>query len=80
MQRYLLASGVMLFAVGHAFAAAEFWVSQDPTSKTCKVVSEKPDGKAAMIVGDKSYPSWDEARAAKKAAADAGQCTKKAKS
>ena len=29
MQRYLLASGVMLFAVGPAFAAAEFWVSQD---------------------------------------------------
>ena len=80
MQRYVFASSVMFLAAAcPALAAAEFWVSQDPTNKTCNVVSEKPDGKKGVIVGATSYPSWQEAKAAKKVAVDAGQCAKKSK-
>jgi hypothetical protein len=78
MQRFVFVSSVIFLAAAcPALAAEEFWVSQDPTNKTCSVVSEKPDGKTSVIVGATSYPSWQEARAAKKAAADAGQCAKK---
>jgi hypothetical protein len=74
-----LTSVVVLFATSSPVLAAEFWVSQDPTTKVCKVVEKMPDGKTEVMVGATSYPTAKEARAAKKVAQGAGVCTKKAK-
>lgn len=60
--------------------AAEFWVSQDPTTKHCKIVETMPDGKTAVMIGATSYPTKEDAKAAKKVAMGAGQCIKKEKS
>jgi hypothetical protein len=60
--------------------AAEFWVSQDPTTKHCKIVETMPDGKTSVMIGATSYPTRDDAKAAKKVAMEAGDCIKKKKS
>jgi vancomycin permeability regulator SanA len=60
--------------------AAEFWVSQDPATKHCKIVETMPDGKSAVMIGATSYPTKEDAKAAKKVAVEAGQCVKKEKS
>lgn len=54
--------------------AAGFWVAQDPATKICKVVEEKPDGTKKVMIGTTSYPTKEEAKAAKKAAQDTGVC------
>ena len=71
-------SFMVLFATSSPVLAAEFWVSQDPTTKECKIVEQMPDGKTQVMVGATSYPTKDEAKAAKKVAKDAGVCVKKA--
>ena len=58
--------------------AAEFWVSQDPETKKCKIRDQMPDGKTRVMIGATSYPTRDEAKAARSVAVDAGQCAKKA--
>jgi hypothetical protein len=78
MQRYVLLTS-LAFLIGTAGPAfAEFWVSQDPTTKNCKIVEQMPDGKTQIMIGASSYPTKDDAKAAKKAAVTAGQCVKKA--
>ncbi len=57
--------------------AAEFWVSQDPQNKECKIVETMPDGKTQVMIGATSYPTKDEAKAARKVAVKAGECIKK---
>ena len=52
----------------------EFWVSR--SKKVCTIVKQMPDGKTQVMVGATSYPTWDEARAARKVAKDAGVCVK----
>jgi hypothetical protein len=80
MNRVVFLTGVMiLFATSSPALAAEFWVSQDPTTKVCKIVEQMPDGKTKVMVGATSYPTKEEARAAKKVAQGAGVCTKKTK-
>ena len=59
--------------------AAEFWVSQDPQTKDCKIDETMPDGKTHVMIGATSYPTKDEAKAAKRVAIKAGQCTEKKK-
>ena len=54
--------------------ATEFWVAQDPATKKCKVVEEKPDGTTKIMIGTTSYATKDEAKAAKKAAQKGGMC------
>ena len=79
MKRAVFVTSLMvLFATSSPVLAAEFWVSQDPTTKECKIVEQMPDGKTQVMVGATSYPSKDEAKAAKRAAKDAGVCVKKA--
>jgi hypothetical protein len=56
---------------------AEFWVSQNPENKHCKIVETMPDGKTHVMIGATSYPTKDEAKAARKVAVAAGQCIKK---
>lgn len=69
-----------MFLIGapvSAFAATEYWVSQDPTTKKCKLDEKMPDGKTRVMIGATSYPTKEEAKAARKAAITAGQCVQK---
>ena len=71
-----LTSMIVLLAMSSPVLAAEFWVSQDPTTKVCKIEEKMPDGKTQVMVGATSYPTKKEARAAKKVAQGAGVCAK----
>jgi hypothetical protein len=65
----LAASLVAAFSMP-AFAANEYWVAKDPSTKKCSVVSQKPDGKKMMDAGNKMYASQANAdRAMKELAA-----------
>ena len=74
-----LTSMMVLFATSSPVLAAEYWVSQDPTTKRCRVVEQMPDGKTKVMVGATSYPTPAAARAAKNVALGAGVCVGKAK-
>jgi hypothetical protein len=78
MQRSAFVTSFMfLVATASPVLAAEFWVSQDPVTKNCKIVEQMPDGKTQVMIGATSYPTKDEAKAARKVATDAGACIKK---
>ena len=51
-------------------SAAEFFVAKDTAANKCKIVETKPDGKTLVMVGESSYPTKEEAKAAKKKAAE----------
>ena len=76
--RVFVTSLTIIMATTPAFAA-EFWVSQDPATKHCKIVEAMPDGKNQVMIGATSYPTQDAAKAAKKDAMKAGQCKKNEK-
>ena len=77
MQRCVFVASLMfLVASASPLLAAEYWVSQDPETKTCKIVEVMPDGKTQVMIGATSYPTKEAAKAAKKVARDAGQCVK----
>ena len=44
MKAFLVVASLLTFAVTPALAE-EFWVAQDPATKKCDIVSEKPDGR-----------------------------------
>lgn len=69
MSKHIVVAAVLI-AIATPALAAEFYVGQDPESKKCKVVTEKPDGKAMIMIGTESYPTKEDAKAAKKAAAE----------
>ena len=69
-----IAIAAVLIAIATPALAEEFYVGQDPESKRCKVVTEKPDGQRMIMIGTESYATWEAAKAAKKAAAE---CLKK---
>jgi len=69
-----IAIAAVLIAIATPALAEEFYVGQDPESKRCKVVTEKPDGQTMIMIGTESYATKEEAKAAKKAAAE---CPKK---
>ena len=71
MQKYVVVAALLSMVATPALAA-EFYVAQDPTTKKCKVVEEKPDGKTSVMIGTASYATKEEARAAKKASAECG--------
>jgi len=77
--RLFVTSMTIIIATATPVLAAEFWVSQDPATKQCKIVETMPDGKTAVMIGATSYPTKDEAKAARKVAMEAGQCIKKEK-
>ena len=76
--RMFVASLAIIVATATPVLAAEYWVSQKPANKKCKVVETMPDGKTYVIIGATSYPTKD-AQAAMQVAIDAGQCVKKKK-
>jgi vancomycin permeability regulator SanA len=78
--RMFVISLTIIIATATPVLAAEFWVSQDPETKHCKIVETMPDGKTRVMIGATSYPTKDDAKAARKVAVEAGQCIKKEKS
>jgi hypothetical protein len=75
--RMFVASLAIIVATATPVLAAEFWVSQKPANKKCKIVGAMPDGKTYVMIGATSYPTKEEAQAAMQVAIDAGQCVKK---
>jgi hypothetical protein len=57
------------FLVAPVFAAEEFYVVKNPKTGSCKISNKKDDGQHVMI-GTSSYPTAEEAKAAKNAAAE----------
>ena len=76
MKIYLVAASLMAFFVGSALAAEEFYVVQNPKTGSCKISNKKDDGMNIMI-GTSSYPTAEEAKAAKKAAPECKEAKKK---
>ena len=74
MSKRIAIAAVLIAIATPALAADEFFVGQDPESKRCKIVTEKPDGQTMIMIGTAAYPTREEAKAAKKAAAE---CPKK---
>lgn len=75
--RMFVVSLAIIVATATPVLAAEYWVSQKPAAnKKCKVVNTKPDGTTYVVIGEKSYPTKAEAKAAMQVAIDAGQCAK----
>jgi hypothetical protein len=77
--RLLVTSLTIIVATTTPVLAAEFWVSQDPANKRCKIFENMP-GKDYVMIGATSYPTKKETKAAMKVAAKAGQCAKGKKS
>jgi hypothetical protein len=77
MQKFVVAAALLSLFVTPA-AAAEFYVAQDPATKKCKIVEEKPDGKTMVMIGAGAYATKDEAKAARRAAAECPKKEKKA--
>jgi hypothetical protein len=76
MRLRVFVASLMIIAAASQALAAEFWVSQDPSNKNCKIVETMPDGKTTVALGAKSYPTKDEAKAAKRVAFETGECIK----
>jgi hypothetical protein len=76
-QVVFVTSLMVLFATSNPVLAAEYWVSQDPTTKECNIVKQMPDGKTQVMLGGTSYPTKDEAKAARTVARTAGVCANK---
>ena len=46
-----IAIAAVLIAIATPALAEEFFVGQDPESKRCKIVTEKPDGQTMVMIG-----------------------------
>ena len=64
MKAFLVVVSLLTFVVSPALAE-EFWVAQDPATKKCDIVSEKPDGHSKIIIGTSSYATKEEAEEAR---------------
>jgi hypothetical protein len=68
-KRISMALFAAFMVVTPSFAAvAKFYVVQSMSTNTCSIVTMKPDGKTAMMVGKSSYKNATSASAALKAA------------
>jgi hypothetical protein len=70
MYKYILAGVLIMVASATCLAAGTFYVAQDPTTKHCTVVAEKPDGVKMVMIGTTSYTSRKEAKTARKASTE----------
>ena len=77
MQRYVVIAALLSMIVTPALAA-ELYVAQNPETKKCKIVEEKPDGKAMVMIGTGPYATKEEAKAARRASAECPKKEKKA--
>ena len=67
-RKYLLATALVVAFAVPSFAATSYYVAQDAKTHKCSVVTTKPDGKAAMMIGKAAYPAEADATTAMKAA------------
>ncbi|SFO66672.1 hypothetical protein SAMN03159463_02589 [Mesorhizobium sp. NFR06] len=65
-RKVLVAASVVALVSAPAFAATQYWVEKDSTTKKCSVVSTKPDGKKMIDAGTKAYASQANAEKALK--------------
>ncbi|WP_315927257.1 hypothetical protein [Mesorhizobium sp. SP-1A] len=65
-RKVLIATSIMAVFSVPAFAATEYWVAKDATTKKCEVVDKKPDGTKMMDEGKKMYTSKANAEKAMK--------------
>ena len=65
-RKVLVAVSVVTLVSMPAFAATQYWVAKDATTKKCSVVSMKPDGKKKIDAGTKAYDSQANAEKALK--------------
>jgi predicted glutamine amidotransferase len=66
--------GLLILAGGPAVAKEKaFFLAQDVKTKKCKVVTTKPDGAGLVMIGDSSYSTKKDAKAAAK---NADECSK----
>jgi hypothetical protein len=64
MKKSLLTAAFVLTVTTPALAAAQFYVAQDPATKQCQVMNQKPDGTTMRQVGSGAYKSQAEAEQA----------------
>ena len=76
MKAYLLTASLMGLLVAPVFAAEEFYVVQNPKTKSCKI-SNKKDNDNNVMIGTSSYPTVEEAKKAKNAAPECKEAKKK---
>lgn len=63
MKKPLLTAAFVL-ALATPAVAAQFYVAQDPATKQCQVLAQKPDGTTMRQVGSGAYKSQAEAEQA----------------
>jgi hypothetical protein len=73
---YYLPQALLAFLVSTAVAAEEFYVVQNPKTKSCKI-SNKKDNDNNVMIGTSSYPTVEEAKKAKNAAPECKEAKKK---
>ena len=67
MRTKILAASMLLTTFAIPAAAAEFYVVQSPSTKTCTIVEQKPVGQSMVVVGDgKVFTTRAEAESAMK--------------
>ena len=54
-RKYLLATALVVAFAVPSFAATSYYVAQDAKTHKCSVVTTKPDGKTAMMIGTAGY-------------------------
>ncbi|KRB23180.1 MULTISPECIES: hypothetical protein [Mesorhizobium] len=57
IRKIAIASALVAIFSIPAFAATEYWVAKDATTKKCEVVTKKPDGTKLTDAGNKTYAS-----------------------
>jgi hypothetical protein len=77
MQKHVVIAALLSMLATPAIAA-EFYVAQDPATKKCKIVEETPDGKTMVMIGTAAYATKEQAKAARRAAAECPKKEKKA--
>jgi hypothetical protein len=71
MIRKLVMAGLALAALSApAFAATDYYVAKNATTRKCEIVQNKPDGKIWMQVGTHDFATKSAAEVAMKAAAE----------
>ena len=75
MTRSLIIAALILASISSAFSAETYYVSKDQTTNKCKIVKSKPKNEKLILIGTDSYATKDEAKAARKAAAECKKTT-----
>ncbi len=52
--------------VAPAFAATEYWVVQNPTTKKCTIVEQKPTASTEVVIGNTAFKTRSEAETSMK--------------